>query len=148
MNGCVVVYGRLQPIIATLATGAIFIGIALFLRPTPGGDVDGDLSWAVTNDLFEFAATYDLAQGGTAAWFRPISTIPTPLVAIVLVLLLVWLPYSRSVSAAPPMPSARARAPPMSPDCPSTAHGSWPSRWAGSSRGWAGWGWRWADVLR
>ncbi len=97
MNGCVVVYGRLQPIIATLATGAIFIGIALFLRPTPGGDVDGDLSWAVTNDLFELAATYDFAEGGTAAWFRPIASIPTPLVAIVLVLLLVWLPYSRSV---------------------------------------------------
>ncbi|MBV9590464.1 MAG: ABC transporter permease, partial [Hyphomicrobiales bacterium] len=37
VNGCVVVYGRIQPIIATLATGAIYIGIALFLRPTPGG---------------------------------------------------------------------------------------------------------------
>ena len=31
----VVVYGRIQPIIATLATGAIYIGIALFLRPHP-----------------------------------------------------------------------------------------------------------------
>ena len=58
INGCVVVYGRIQPIIATLATGAIFIGIALFLRPSPGGNVDGDLSWALTNDLFEVAATY------------------------------------------------------------------------------------------
>ncbi|MEM7615615.1 MAG: ABC transporter permease, partial [Pseudomonadota bacterium] len=46
VNGCVVVYGRIQPIIATLATGAIFMGLALFLRPTPGGDVDGDLAWA------------------------------------------------------------------------------------------------------
>src|SRR6266704_1045119 len=36
INGCVVVYGRIQPIIATLATGAVYIGIALFLRPTPG----------------------------------------------------------------------------------------------------------------
>src|SRR5580700_9353888 len=30
LNGCVVVYGRIQPIIATLATGAIYIGVALF----------------------------------------------------------------------------------------------------------------------
>ena len=97
INGCVVVYGRLQPIIATLATGAIFIGIALFLRPSPGGDVDGDLSWAVTNDLYELAATYHFAADGEAVWFRPIAAIPTPLVAIVLVLLLVWVPYSRSV---------------------------------------------------
>ena len=43
INGLVVVYGRIQPIIATLATGAIFTGIALFLRPTPGGNVDEDL---------------------------------------------------------------------------------------------------------
>ena len=36
VNGCVVVYGRIQPIIATLATGAVYIGIALFLRPDAG----------------------------------------------------------------------------------------------------------------
>src|SRR5215471_21062788 len=48
INGCVVVYGRIQPIIATLATGAIYIGIALFLRPTPGGKIDEDLNWAMT----------------------------------------------------------------------------------------------------
>ena len=43
VNGCIVVYGRIQPIIATLATGAIFLGLALFLRPSPGGNVDDDL---------------------------------------------------------------------------------------------------------
>ena len=36
INGCIVVYGRLQPIIATLATGAIYYGLALWLRPMPG----------------------------------------------------------------------------------------------------------------
>ena len=46
-NGCIVVYGRIQPIIATLATGAIFIGLALFIRPTPGGDVDPDLNHSI-----------------------------------------------------------------------------------------------------
>ena len=33
INGCVVVYGRLQPIIATLATGAVYLGIALYPAP-------------------------------------------------------------------------------------------------------------------
>src|SRR5690606_11029904 len=58
LNGCIVVYGRIQPIIATLATGAIFIGVALLVRPTPGGTVDGDLSCALTNDINELGYTY------------------------------------------------------------------------------------------
>lgn len=98
LNGCVVVYGRLQPIIATLATGAIYLGLALILRPTPGGDVDADLSWALTNDLYEFAATYGLAGGGEAAWFQPIRWIPVPLIILVLAIVLVWVPYSRSLT--------------------------------------------------
>src|SRR5690606_35731551 len=39
-NGLIIVYGRLQPIIVTLATGAIAMGLALIIRPQPGGDVD------------------------------------------------------------------------------------------------------------
>ncbi len=98
MNGCVVVYGRIQPIIATLATGAIFMGVSLFLRPTPGGNVDADLSWAMTNDLFELAATYGFADAGEAAWFRPFAALPTPLILLALVAALVWLPFARSVT--------------------------------------------------
>ncbi|MFK7761649.1 MAG: ABC transporter permease [Roseobacter sp.] len=98
VNGCIVVYGRIQPIIATLATGAIFLGLALFLRPSPGGNVDGDLSWAATNDLYEIAATYGFAENGEAAWFQFISWIPVPLVLLVLVAVLVWLPFARSVT--------------------------------------------------
>lgn len=98
LNGCIVVYGRIQPIIATLATGAIFMGMALFLRPTPGGDVDADLSWTATNDLYEIAATYGFAQDGEAAWFQAIAWIPVPLVLLILVAVLVWLPFARSVT--------------------------------------------------
>ena len=97
-NGCVVVYGRIQPIIANLATGAIYIGIALFLRPSPGGDVDADLSWAATNDLYEVAATYGFADNGDAAWFQPFAWIPVPLIVMVLVVLVVWLPFRRSIT--------------------------------------------------
>lgn len=98
LNGCVVVYGRIQPIIATLATGAIFMGLALFLRPSPGGDVDGDLSWALTNDLFELAATYGFADNGEAAWFKPIAWLPIPLLLLVIVALFIWVPFARSVT--------------------------------------------------
>jgi ribose transport system permease protein len=98
LNGCVVVYGRIQPIIATLATGAIFMGLALFLRPSPGGNVDGDLAWMLTNDLFEIAATYGFAQNGEAAWFAPIAWIPVPLLLMVLTAVGIWLPFARSVT--------------------------------------------------
>ena len=40
INGLIVIYGRLQPIVTTIATGAIFFGIALWLRPVPGGGDD------------------------------------------------------------------------------------------------------------
>lgn len=96
-NGCIVVYGRIQPIITTLATGAIAIGIALFLRPKPGGKVDEDLSWALTNSLSDFAETYGLFDGGKAAWFQPIAWIPAALVLLVLVILLIWVPFRRTV---------------------------------------------------
>lgn len=98
LNGCIVVYGRIQPIIATLASGAIFMGLALFLRPTPGGNVDGDLAWVSTNDLFEIAATYGFADSGKALWFSYIAWIPVPLILMVLAALLVWLPFARSVT--------------------------------------------------
>ena len=71
LNGCVVVYGRIQPIIATLATGAIYIGIALFLRPTPGGKIDDDLNWALTNSLDDFAATVHIFDDGAAPGSSP-----------------------------------------------------------------------------
>ena len=38
INGAIVVWGRLQPIITTLATGAIYYGIALWIRPSPGSE--------------------------------------------------------------------------------------------------------------
>jgi ribose transport system permease protein len=98
INGCVVVYGRLQPIIATLATGAVYLGIALYLRPTPGGDIDQDLTWALTNDLYELAATYGWFAAGDAPWFQPVAWIPVPLILAVLVVVLVWLPFRATVT--------------------------------------------------
>lgn len=77
INGAIVVFGRLQPIITTLATGAVYYGIALALRPVPGGTVDADLA--------DFM-TYQILGG-----------VPTTLVLLLAVVLLVWLPFSRSI---------------------------------------------------
>lgn len=94
VNGCVVVFGRIQPIIATLATGAIYLGLALFLRPTPGGKVDENLSWAMTSDLREAIETY----GGDAGALGPFGAVPVPLILLVLIVLIVWVPFTRSVT--------------------------------------------------
>ena len=76
VNATIVVLGRIQPIIATLATGAIYFGIALLLRPSPGGEVSEDLSNALTYDL---------------------SGIPTTFLILVGILAFVWWPFRNSV---------------------------------------------------
>ncbi|HET7714803.1 MAG TPA: ABC transporter permease [Bauldia sp.] len=78
INGLIVIYGRLQPIVATIATGAIYFGIALWLRPFPGGadDFSSDLADALTSQL----------PGG----------IPASLVTLVVIVLVIWVPFSRS----------------------------------------------------
>jgi ribose transport system permease protein len=77
VNGLIIVYGRLQPIITTLATGIVYFGLALGLRPVPGGDVHAGLADALTGTL----------PGG----------IPSMLLVLLAVVLLVWVPYRRSV---------------------------------------------------
>ena len=76
LNGLIVIVGRLQPIVTTIATGAIFSGVALILRPTPGGDVYEPLADALTGRVFGVA--------------------PASLVALAVVVLVVWVPYARS----------------------------------------------------
>jgi len=76
INGLIVIYGRLQPIVATIATGAAFFGLALLLRPVPGGDVYSSVADALTGKIFDVA--------------------PASLVALAFVVLVLWVPYSRS----------------------------------------------------
>jgi ribose transport system permease protein len=77
MNGAIVIYGRLQPIVATIATGAVYYGIGLLLRPFPGGSVNEDLADALTGRVF--------------------GVVPASLVVLLAVVLVVWVPFSRSV---------------------------------------------------
>jgi ribose transport system permease protein len=78
VNGAIVIFGRLQPIVTTIATGAIYFGIALAIRPFPGGSVNEDLADLLTGKLF--------------------GTIPASLVVLAFVVLVVWIPFSRSVT--------------------------------------------------
>ncbi|ESZ33634.1 MULTISPECIES: ABC transporter permease [unclassified Mesorhizobium] len=77
INGAIVIYGRLQPIVATIATGAVYFGIALLLRPFPGGSVNEGLADALTGRL--------------------LGVVPASLVVLLAVVLVVWVPFSRSV---------------------------------------------------
>lgn len=77
INGVIVVYGRIQPIIATLATGAVYTGLALLIRPIPGGDIDEGLSEAMTYSVFD--------------------VIPTPAFIFVGLVFVIWLPFKNSV---------------------------------------------------
>lgn len=89
INGCIVVYGRIQPIIATLATSAIFMGVALILRPSPGGKI----SDALSNTL-----TYQLGDAMPAALHaKLLDFIPTELVLLILVIVALWIPFRRTV---------------------------------------------------
>lgn len=75
INGLIVVYGRLQPIIVTLATSSIYSGVALYLRPKPGGFVPDWYSSMLTT--------------------RFLGIIPSSLIFLLFIILFVWLPFRR-----------------------------------------------------
>ena len=77
LNGAIVIYGRLQPIVATIATGAIYFGLALLLRPYPGGSVHEGLADALTGRVF--------------------GVVPASLLSLLAVVVVCWIPFSRSV---------------------------------------------------
>ena len=72
LNGVLVAYGRIQPILVTIGTLSIFQGIALWVLPTPGGHV---------------------ANGYTSLFLNP--NAPTALIYVVL-LALGWVAFRRT----------------------------------------------------
>ena len=76
LNGVIVVYGRLQPIIVTLATSAMYFGFAVVLRPQPGGSVNFQLADIMTRSYFN---------------------IPVSVMVLIGVVLFIWIPYKRSI---------------------------------------------------
>jgi ribose transport system permease protein len=99
INGLIVVYGRLQPIIVTLATASIYSGIALYLRPRPGGyvpDAYGDLLTRRVGQLLP-ESLFGAEPTGITAFFQSFfDFIPASFILLLVVLLLVWIPFRRS----------------------------------------------------
>ena len=77
VNGLIVIFGRLQPIVTTIATGAVYYGAALALRPVPGGDVNAAFADAVTGQIA--------------------GIVPASLVLLAALVVFVWWPFRRSV---------------------------------------------------
>jgi ribose transport system permease protein len=76
VNGIIVVYGRLQPIIVTLAMSAVYFGLAVVLRPQPGGSVNFELADFMTRSFFN---------------------VPVSVMVLLAVVFFIWIPYKRSI---------------------------------------------------
>src|SRR6185436_2223495 len=76
LNGLIVIVGRLQPIVTTIATGSVYYGIALALRRVPGGDVNAGLADTLTGQ-----------------W---IGGVPASLVLLLGLVIFLWTPLRRS----------------------------------------------------
>lgn len=74
-NGLVVAFGRVEPLIATFSTSFLFGGLALTIRPQPGGHIADDFATLLTGN-----------EG----------MLPYAAVLLLALLLLVWLPVFRS----------------------------------------------------
>jgi ribose transport system permease protein len=79
INATIVIVGRLQPIVATIASGAVFFGIALWIRPFPGSDPGfaSDFADALTGKVF--------------------GLVPASLIFLAVAVLVIWIPFRRSV---------------------------------------------------
>jgi ribose transport system permease protein len=77
LNGILVVFGRIQAIIITLATSMIFFGIASYIMPVPGG--------IVPRSFVRFFSG-----------FLPGTRIPATLLIILFLVFAVWIPFRRT----------------------------------------------------
>jgi len=77
VNGMIIVKGRFQPIIVTLATSFIFMGIGMYLLSAPGGEVVKGFSKLLTGTL-------------------PFAKIPKSVLWLLFSIIIVWIPLRRS----------------------------------------------------
>ena len=79
VNGAIVIYGRLQPIVATIATAAVFFGLALWMRPQPGA----------TPEFAKALGKFLLSKVG--------GVVPMSMIFLLIFVVLLWIPFRRSV---------------------------------------------------
>jgi ribose transport system permease protein len=75
LNGVLIAYGRLEPLICTFCTLFIYTGLALTIRPQPGGFIPDDFAALLTGNY---------------------GVLPYAAILVALAILLVWLPVFRS----------------------------------------------------
>jgi len=75
-NGVIITKGRIQPIIATLATQSMVLGLALLILPAPGGSVNTGFAAALSGMLF--------------GW------LPVPLLIGIIVTVIIWITLNRT----------------------------------------------------
>jgi ribose transport system permease protein len=86
INGIGIGYLRIPPVIATFATSFIWLGVALFLRPTPGGE---SVDW--------FSAFYNFGDvPGASPAVKAIGTVLPPALLLVLVGCAFWFAISKT----------------------------------------------------
>jgi ribose transport system permease protein len=86
INGIGIGYLRIPPVIATFATSFIWLGVALFVRPTPGGE---SVAW--------FAAFYNFSSvPGAGAALKAFGSFFPPALMLILLGCLFWFLISRT----------------------------------------------------
>jgi ribose transport system permease protein len=86
VNGVGIGYLRIPPVIVTFATSYMWLGIALFLRPTPGGE---SVDW--------FRAFYKIdAVAGAPAVLKTIGTFIPPALVLLIIGCLLWFIISKT----------------------------------------------------
>jgi ribose transport system permease protein len=86
INGIGIGYLRIPPVIITFATSYIWLGAALFIRPTPGGE---SVNW--------FKIFYDIrAVEGAPEFIKAFGSIIQPALVLVLIGCLLWFAISKS----------------------------------------------------
>lgn len=86
INGIGIGYLRIPPVILTFATSYIWLGIALFLRPTPGGEA---VDW--------FKIFYDVEMvNGAPGWLQSLGEIIPPSLMFIIVGCVFWFILSKT----------------------------------------------------
>ena len=86
INGIGIGYLRIPPVIITFATSYIWLGAALFIRPTPGGE---SVAW--------FKIFYDAKSAeGVPEFVRTIGSVIQPALGLVLIGCLIWYIISKT----------------------------------------------------
>ena len=86
INGVGIGYLRIPPVIATFATSFIWLGAALFLRPTPGGE---SVTW--------FKSFYNISDvDGAPAFIKTFGTFVPPALILVIFGCIIWFLISKT----------------------------------------------------